>query len=79
MSISRRKKGKSHHHHHKRRRLGGYISGNTDPGVGYDNTLLGKEKDRMKKRLQSSAFSAFPHGWTTKSTVKRWMTGQWRT
>ena len=60
MSISRRKKGKSHHHHHKRRRLGGYISGNTDPGVGYDNTLLGKEKDRMKKEAPKFSLFSIP-------------------
>ena len=60
MSISRRKKGKSHHHHHKRRRLGGYISGNTDRGVGFDKTIEARERDRRKKEAPKFSLFSIP-------------------
>ena len=60
MSISRRKKGKRHHQHHKRRRLGGYISGNTDPGVGYNKTLQNQERERQKKEKPKFSLFSIP-------------------
>ena len=62
MSISRRKKGRSHHHHrhHKRRRFGGYISGNTDRGVGYGRRYQLEDAQRRKKEAPKFSLFSIP-------------------
>ena len=59
MSISRRKKGRSHHHH-KRRRFGGYISGNTDRGVGFDRRYQLEDAQRRKKEAPKFSLFSIP-------------------
>ena len=49
MSISKRRKG-HRHHHHKRRRLGGYISGSTERGVGYNKLPELETRESQKKK-----------------------------